>query len=71
MSDTNEQPKASAVLRKIDDQIIEYNKQQSKLKWIEIDKHWKSQAEFKKVTLEKVKSLLSQEELLVLGIITQ
>jgi hypothetical protein len=55
-------------LQKIDDEIAAYNRKVAKERSINIDRHWRENAERRKKLMLKARELFTQDELDVLGL---
>lgn len=60
--------KVSKKLRDIDEEIATYFRACAKARWLDIEQHWKLQKAKKVELTDKLKSLLTEEELFILGI---
>jgi hypothetical protein len=60
--------KARSQLQKIDDEIAAYNRKVAKERSIDIDRHWRENAERRKKLMLKARELFTQDELDVLGL---
>ena len=69
-TDDESTPKSGATrkLQEIDEEIARYNKTVSKQRWVQIDAHWREYKENRKILVSRLQSLLTADELRILGI---
>jgi hypothetical protein len=69
-TDDESTPKSGATrkLQEIDEEIARYNKTVSKKRWVQIDAHWREYKENRKILVSRLQSLLTADELRILGI---